>query len=187
MKPLVPSVAEPITDREGRSRDAVFDEIYRTHFRKLVLRLQSLFGSGPPEPEDVAQRAFEQIARRDSIASINDIEAFLWRTAKNVRISELRSSIAREARGEAYTELFFSNDGYQLCPERVFLAKVDIEIAVKVIKQMPPTRRRAYALVRLQGLSHQDAARELGISRPAISKHVARATVELHRALRGSK
>ncbi len=131
----------------------------------------------------MAQRAFEQLANVDTLASINNIEAFLWRIAKNVRISELRSSIASQARSAEYSALFLASDGYRFSPERVFLAKEDIKSAVKVIEAMPETRRRAFVLVRLQGLSHQQAANQLGISRPAISKHIARASLDLHNAM----
>ena len=171
------------TNRRRHEVNTVLGEIYREHFLKLVHRLRAWFGNGPPEPEDVAQRAFEQIANVDTLASITNIEAFLWRVAKNVRISELRSTIASQARSAEYSALFFANDGYHFATERVFLAKEDVKTAMKVIEAMPETRRRAFVLVRLQGLSHQEAAVQLGISRPAISKHIARASLDLHNAV----
>jgi RNA polymerase sigma-70 factor (ECF subfamily) len=58
-----------------------------------------------------------------------------------------------------------------------------MDIVQSVLRAMPEQRRRAFILTRVEGLSHGDAARRLGISRPAVSKHVARAMDDLYAAL----
>lgn len=177
------SSASAPSNRDKHQSDRALSDVYRKHFLRLVHRLRSFFGNGPPEPEDVAQRAFEKLAGVSELASINNMEAFLWRIAKNVRISEIRSSIASEARNADFLALFFPDDSYQISPERVFLAEQDIESAVRVIEAMPEMRRRAYVMVRMRGLSHKEAAAELGVSRPAVSKHIARASLDLLNAM----
>ena len=69
-------------------------------------------------------------------------------------------------------------------PERVVLAEEQIAVALGVLESMPKQRRRVFVLVRIEGLTHAQAARRLGISRPAVSKHVALAAAELYAALK---
>lgn len=152
-------------------------------FEPLVAFLRSRFGAGPPDPEDVAQQAFGKLMERDGLGDIENPRAFLWRTACNIAISEKRS-LTRADRREADTATLLSlDDGYLLTPERVLEAKEQVAIASEVLRKMPVQRRRAFILTRIEGLSHRETALRLGVSRPAVSKHVAKATADLYAAL----
>ena len=165
-------------------REKAFNRLYRRHFAKLVRNLRSFFGAGPPDPEEIAQQTFERLLRTADLESIDDFEAFLWRAAKNTRISEVRAVIVRTRGADAVRRLFSDEEGYLSSPERVFEAKEDLDMAFEELRRMPAQRRSAFILVRMDGLSHGEAARRLGVSRPAVSKHVARATADLYCALR---
>lgn len=152
-------------------------------FARFVRDLRAAFGSGPPDPEDVAQSAFEKMLSHRRLSDIRDLEGYLWRVAQNVIVSERRSRHAAEARDRAYSDSFFAGDGYLLTPERVLASREQLDVASEALAKMPDQRRRAFELVRIEGLSHGAAASKLGISRPAVTKHVTRATTDLYSAL----
>lgn len=159
------------------------DSLYSDHFLALVAYLRASFGAGPPEPEDVAQRAFGQLAAKGDLSGIHNLKAFLWRTAWNIALSDKRAAQVRSKRKTEIEILFSAADGYTLTPERVLEGKEQVSLAVEVLRHMPEQRRRAFILTRIEGLSHAETSKRLGISRPAVSKHVARATADLYEKL----
>ena len=172
---------EPRTNDLGVD-PGVVDRFYTENFDSLVAYLRRKYGAGPPDPEDVAQKAFGRIVARGGLQGVDNPKAFLWRTAVNIFVSDTRTLKAEERRDAAAETIFSSENGYLLTPERVLEAKEQVGIALRVLRQMPEQRRRAFILTRIEGLSHQATAELLGVSRPAVSKHVARATADLHAA-----
>jgi len=163
--------------------DDSFKKLYRASFDSLVLYLKTQFRSCPQQAEDIAQNAFEKIATRKNPGPIGNIKAFLWRTAHNIAISDIRSKrLATKYHAET-KNLYGQEEEYPLTPERILEGKEQIGLAVQTLRQMPEQRRRAFILTRIEGLSHTKASEKLGISRPAVSKHVARATSDLYTAL----
>ena len=171
--------SEPST-RVGRDH---VERLYQQKFDSLVSSLRAKFGSGPPDPEEVAQRAFARIFERGALPECADhAKSLLWRTASNIAISELRSIQVRRHYGVGVSSLNVEMQGYHSEPERVLLAKEQIAVVLRVLESMPKQRRRVFMLVRIEGLTHAQAAKRLGISRPAVSKHVALAVAELYAA-----
>ncbi|MEM6575020.1 MAG: sigma-70 family RNA polymerase sigma factor [Pseudomonadota bacterium] len=155
----------------------------REFFYRFVRDLRAAFGNGPPEPEDIAQGAIEKLLAQNSTDHVRDPQGYLWRVAQNLIVSELRSRHAATARESNYSALFSATDGYLLSPERVLASEGQLAVALQTLEAMPETRRRAFELVRVDGLSHREAAKRLGVSRPAVSKQVARAVADLYAAL----
>jgi RNA polymerase sigma factor (sigma-70 family) len=54
----------------------------------------------------------------------------------------------------------------------------------RALAELPPLCRRAYVLVREEGLSYSEVARRLGVTRHAVTSHVTRAQQRLKRSLR---
>lgn len=167
----------------GDPRNLV-EALYATCFDQLVGFLRSAFGAGPPPPEDLAQAAFERLLKVAHLRGDSSPRAFLWRTASNLAISARRRANVETRNLVDVETLFPAREGYRSTPERVVEAEEDLDIVYRVISEMPEQRRSAFLLVRVDGLSHADAAVRLEISRPAVSKHVARATKDIIRALR---
>lgn len=160
-----------------------FAQLYATHFRPLVAYLRAQFRSCTQHAEEIAQDAFEKMAAQDKLGGIGNVKAYLWRAAHNLAISDLRSrrlSVKYQAESR---QLYSAEEGYRLTPERVLETNEQTRIALEALRRMPEQRRRAFMLTRIEGLSHTEAAQRLGVSRPAVSKHVARATADLYAAL----
>ncbi|MEO1078437.1 MAG: RNA polymerase sigma factor [Pseudomonadota bacterium] len=155
------------------------EALYATCFRQLVAFLRSRFGSGPPPPEDLAQSAFERLLTARELREDASPKAFLWRTATNLAISSHRKNGVEQRNLPQFAVLFTDSEGCHRTPERVTEAEEQLDKIYKVLTQMPEKRSSAFLLVRVDGLSHAEAAAILGVSRAAVSKHVAKATKEI--------
>ncbi len=156
---------------------------YSEHYRSLVGFLRTRFGAGPPEPEDIAQRTFSQLLGRSDLNEVANPRAFLWRIAHNLTVSEHRAAAAARRGVESLAVTSALDDGYLLVPERVLEAEEQVKAAVAAIERMPVRRRNILLMVRVDGLTHREVASRLGITPPAVSKHLAKATAELYAAL----
>ena len=159
--------------------------LFADYFKPLVASLGAQFGAGPPDPEDIAQHAFEKLAERSDLSDITHIKAFLWRTGRNLALKGKRSENVRTRRDYDVEQIFFPSLGDDLTPERVLCAKEQLSLVKDVLSAMPERRRRAFILHRIEGLNFSDVARRLGVSRTAAIKHVARASADIDAALSG--
>lgn len=179
-----PSRGDPHACRSGHR--ALVDRLYRRHARELTRRLAKTFGSGPPEPDDIVQRVFAKLASHPYLDHVENHPAYLWRMARNAMLSELQARKRQQALTNSVDHDFFEAGCYDLDPERVIRGKEALSAANDALRRMPRQRRRAFILVRIDGLAHADAAARLGVSRPAISSYVAKATLELIAAVDGA-
>lgn len=156
---------------------------YRDYRAELGHALRGMFGDGPPDPDDVAQDAFLQLLKRTDLASIQNLKAFVWRSARNILLNGRNRQSVRSRYDYEIEHLAFAMKGYESTPSAVIEAKEQLDIINEALKGMPKVRSRAFILHRFEGLSITDAGRKLGISRPAASKHIARASADLAAAL----
>lgn len=175
--------AETFDRRSDSVAAESLDRLYKEHWRDLCRYIAGTFGQGPPEPEDVAQLAFVRVAAHRDLAVIRNPRAFLWRTARNIVLSEKRSLSVRRLRAEDVKQVFFATEGDDHTPERVLVAKEQYETIWTVLEKMPATRRRVLVLNRIEGYSFAEIARRIGLSQTAVKKHAARAMVDLDLAL----
>lgn len=145
--------------------------------------LRRYLGDGPPDPEDIAQQAFQKLMERPSLDDIRNVEAFLWRTARNLVYNERRSHALRTRYDYELEQLFFALSGADLGPQRVVSARQQMNLVRQTLLDMPERRRRILLLHRVDGLSIAAAAREVGISESAARKHIARAMADLDEQL----
>ncbi|MEM0912661.1 MAG: sigma factor-like helix-turn-helix DNA-binding protein, partial [Pseudomonadota bacterium] len=65
--------------------------------------------------------------------------------------------------------------GYEDKFENVITNRTELERISELVMSMPPQRRRAFLLVKVDGQSQVEAAEKMGISRPAVTKHLSKA------------
>jgi len=182
---------DALTERSNQASDEAVDEegvaglahLYQTYAPKLAATLRKMYGDGPPDPDDVAQTAFFKVIERGDIQSINNLKAFLWSTARNILRKEIRSHSVRDRYVVDIEQIFFAPTGDVQSPERVIEAKQQLSAINIALRAMPKRRRHAFILNRIDGLTVAAVARELGISRTAAAKHIARAMADLDACL----
>ena len=182
---MAPAAANTSADAVAPAADksAMLEGLYRDHRDELVDFLRRQFGAGPPDPEDIAQLAFEKLLRRKTFSDLSSVRAFLWSTAKNLSISSLRRNKARASYDSAVQRLYFARSGDEMSPARVVEAEQQLSIIAAALRHMPENRRQTFVLHRIEGLNKAEVARRLGISRTAVVKRLARAAAEIDDAL----
>lgn len=153
--------------------------IYEQYASDLSLSLRRMFGNGPPDPDDVMQQAFQKLIERDREEQVHNYKAFLWRTAKNIVISEKRSQTVRRRYEPDVETKFFAGGGVILDPQRVLIAKDQLQHINEALREMPAKRRRAFMLNRIEGLNVSEVGRRLGLSRSGAHKHILKALAQL--------
>ncbi|MEM6683413.1 MAG: sigma-70 family RNA polymerase sigma factor [Pseudomonadota bacterium] len=156
--------------------------LYSDYAAPLSASIRKAFGDGPPDPDDVTHQAFQKVMERDNLSAIANLKAFVWRTARNIVLNEKDREHTRSRFDYEVEQLFFASNGYGSSPETVISARQQITAINAVLDAMPAMRRRAFILHRIEGLTVADTARQMGISRPGASKHIARAVADIDAA-----
>ena len=156
--------------------------LYNDHRAILIASLRKSFGSGPPDPEDVAQQAFQKLIERSNRSDIANLKAFLWRTARNIFLNGMNKESLHSRHDFEIEHLYFATRGVEFTPERVLEVKEELKAINNALRHMPDKRRTAFLLHTVEGLSVAAVARQLGITRTPAQKHITRAAqdIDLH-------
>ena len=165
--------------RQISDRSLQVSKIYETYAPRLTASVRKLFGNGPPDPEDVTHQAFERLIARGELDKIKNIQAFMWRAARNIVADHRRSKDVRDKYDYEVEQIFFPFKDDVLTPEYVLDMREQLEAVKKIIREMPEKRRRALILHRVEGLSMAETARRMGTSRPTVAAHIAKAMTDL--------
>ncbi|MEM1134117.1 MAG: sigma-70 family RNA polymerase sigma factor [Pseudomonadota bacterium] len=174
---------DPVSDEgndagEGQSR---LRTLYARYFADLVSHLRWRYGSGPPDPTDIAQATFEKLSQHGMISDVDNLEAYAWTTANNLIRNERRALLVRNAHAQQENSENIGAECDEFDPERVVMAREELKIVLEALKQMPERRRDVFIACRIDGLNPRQAGERLGISRSAAVRHLALATEFLAR------
>ncbi|MEM8546624.1 MAG: sigma-70 family RNA polymerase sigma factor [Pseudomonadota bacterium] len=170
-------------DEEFCERGEV-ERLYTLHFTPLVRDLRAAFGAGPPDPEDIAQQAFEKLLKRGKLNEISNTKAFLWRVARNSFLTALGRKRTRSKYDFEIEQLYFPRQGDNSSPESVLCVKEELAAINEALRQMPEKRRHAFLLHKVEGMTVVDVAKRLNISRTPAQKHIIRAARDIEVFLR---
>ena len=179
-----PTPREVSPDRRRSSR---LNQLYHDHYGALAKSIRKAFGDGPPDPDDVAQEAFRRLFECEDLSGISNLPAFLWRTARNLVLSEKRSVKRRSKYDFEIEHLYFALESPDSDPESILEVKEQLLIIRRVLDKMPDRRRKALLWHRVEGLSFTEVGRRLGITRRAVARHVVKAAQELSEAVRNGE
>lgn len=126
---------------------------------------------------DLAQESYARVlALRQSGETIANARALLYRTARNLVIDRHRRADIRTHEDldalEASAQAPAAPRHAQ--PEEVYAYGQHARAIVAVIEALPPRCREAFVLNRFDGLSHQEVAERMGISKNMVAQHIIR-------------
>jgi len=129
------------------------------------------------EAEDLLQELFVKVDRTAPVADLRDPAAYLFRMAANLardRRREQHRARIREADWVDTQNVVLGSQAIDDTPsaEAAHGAKQRVAAIQRALEQLSPQCRRVFLLHKFEGLSHQDVARRVGISRSTVEKHM---------------
>jgi RNA polymerase sigma factor (sigma-70 family) len=126
------------------------------------------------DPDDIVQETYAVLAGLPGVAHIVSPRAYAFQTAQSIILRHLRRArvVRIDAVGDA-SDLDAVLDAPS--PEQQAAARQDLRFALAVIAAMPPKRRQAFTLRKIEGLSQREIARRMGISESTVEKHIGHA------------
>lgn len=126
---------------------------------------------------DLAQESYARVlALRQSGETISNARALLYRTARNLVIDRHRRT---EIRAHEDIDALADSDHAAAAPryaqpEEAYAYEQHARAIVAAIEALPPRCREAFVLNRFEGMSHQEVADRMGISKNMVAQHIIR-------------
>lgn len=169
--------------RSDKELESLFESLVQAHEAKLVRLAQRVIKS-ETQSRDIIQNVFLKAwEHRATIHEVHNMEAWLYRITKNELIDFLRKAAADD---RLRMKLWNSMQQSTQQTEELIDAKESYSIIHMAVNQLPPQRRMVYKLNRDNGLSYQEIAEELSISRHTVKNQLSLALQSIHRFLSGS-
>jgi RNA polymerase sigma factor (sigma-70 family) len=125
------------------------------------------------EAEDLTQEVFLRLVRRLEVESIDNPEAFVFRTAVNLLRDRSRRSKTQQSHLVELTHQQAAVE--ELSPERVFDSHQSLAVVISVLEELDERSRDAFILHRLEGVKHAEIAELFGVSVSSVEKYIMKA------------
>lgn len=171
-KELLRLIAEGDEKAFGQLFERYWDRVFSTAL--LLTKSKEL-------AEDIAQEVFTRIwVKRVQLTGIENTGSWFFIIARNLIYGRLRKEAIAE-KYRRYIKEYFSEG--PVGPDTIAeLSELDTTIR-KAILQLPPQQQKAFQLSRYKGLSHEEIAHEMGISRATVKAYIVQSIATLRKVL----
>ena len=125
------------------------------------------------EAEDLTQEVFLRLVRRLDVETLDNPEAFVFRTAVNLLRDRFRRGQTQRSH---LVEVGLQQPGIEeLSPERVFDSRQHLAMVIDALDELDERSRDAFILHRLEGMKHAQIAELYGVSVSSVEKYIIKA------------
>ncbi|MDA9096006.1 RNA polymerase sigma factor [Porticoccaceae bacterium] len=151
--------------------------------RGSLMRYTSRYFRKSHEIEDVVQEAFVKVLEAQGDRTIRSIDAYLFRTARNVALSKIskHENKLTDALGELMTE---SDLALSPTLEQDYEARQQFELFCESLVELPKRCQQAFVLRRVYGFSQAEIAERMDISVNTVEMHLAKGVVRCEHYMR---
>lgn len=165
--------------------ELAFNKLFETYKDKIFNYLFKITKSSEVSEEMVIDIFVKIWVGRELMNQVQNFESFLHKVAYHKAIDFLRV-VSRHARlKKAYTDRIL-NEPERLADDLI-IDEEDRQILQKAIQQLPPQRKLIYMLSREQGLSHNQIASALNLSKNTVKNSVMAATKSISKFLQDNR
>src|SRR4051794_21893213 len=140
------------------AHSAQIEQMFREHNDSLLRFLRARLHSSD-EAKEVAQEAYVQMLGLDNPAAVNFMQGYLFRTAANIATNRMKLGAARRRIDQL---VFFDTPHETRTPQHTLDVRQQLAHVNQALDRLPPLCRRAFILVRYEGMSFDDAAAKMG-------------------------
>lgn len=162
--------------------------LYEEKRSNLVRFFSARLGSRA-EAEDIVQDLYIRLSGMEITGPIDNPSALLHRIGSNLMLDRLRSQKRSGARDNDWRDVnTMVIAGHEVADEPaaddVVAGRERLQAVVAAIEDLPEKTQQAFRLHKLEGLSHAETARRMGITVSTVEKHISSALKTLTRRLR---
>ena len=158
--------------------------LFLEHRAALIAYAQKIVGREGPA-EDIVQDAWLRLQKPIKTGAPDHPTGYLYAIVRNLALDR-RRQMQREQKLICKVDpesLEHQADG-RPSPEHIVLHRDEIAAMETALAQMPTRTQEIFRLVRVQGLTYREAAKQLKVSNSSVQKHLASATKHVMQALR---
>lgn len=161
----------------GNGDHHAFDLLY-VQYSPRVKHFLTGFIKDADEASDMTQELFYKIwMNRESISKIDSFKAYLFRMARNMVYDYYEHNQVIENFTQKQWETPLYSD---LIEDELYAKELALLIDIAVEK-MPHQRQTIFSMSRREGLSNDEIAEKLGISKRTVENHITQALSELRK------
>lgn len=151
-----------------------FTQLFDQYWLQVYAHVRSYIRN-TEQAEDITQDIFFSIwVNRSKLNTVEDFEPWLHVVTRNRTISGLRKLLKESDRDIADIIPELAAQPVD-SPAGQLDLKQSRELLLQAIDQLPPRRRQVFRLSRMEGLSHQEIAEQLQISKATVNEHISEA------------
>lgn len=161
---------QKIAEGDASAYAQIFD-FYSKHVYFLSLK----FTKDPAMAEDLTQEIFTRLwVNREKLTGVLNFKAYLNTVSKNLLRNYLRKKVL-SPENETLLAGYFLESTNSAQDQMEFK---ELESALQAaIAQLPKTLRKVFTMSRVEGLSHEEIANKLGISKISVKSYIFRSLV----------
>ena len=161
------------------SDEKTFELVFVTYFNKVKYFIYGLIKS-EEDAEELAQDIFVKLwINKESIDFDKNLNAYLHTIARNTTINYLKKKFTHET---YVNEQLHQEVVKESVEESYYAQETDLLIKMAV-SQMPERRKEIFDLSRGKGLSNDDIAEKLGISKKTVENQLSLALNEIRKII----
>ena len=155
-----------------------FEDIFIMYFRRVKVFIGGIIKSDA-DAEELAQDVFIKLwLNREQIDVNKSLNAYLYAIARNATFNYLKHQMVEQS----YLSDYEHNVSVDT-PEEIYFA-LEIKLLIEMtVTQMPVQRRRIYNLSRDKGMSNEDIADQLNISKKTVENQLSLAFKEIRKVV----
>ena len=159
--------------------EKAFQQLFIAYWDKLYANALYLIKS-PEAARDLTQEVFIKIwLKREKLSDVLLFEPWLYRVAKNVFIDHLRKQLVLDS----LQEIESIEDSDEQTPQRKLELNELIMQVNGAIASLPAQMQAAFRLSRFHGLTHEQIAQRMNISKVTSQNYIARSLVVIRKYL----
>jgi RNA polymerase sigma-70 factor (ECF subfamily) len=164
----------PSADRD-QDQDSAALARHSTALRQNLRQYFARHGVAADELDDLVQDVFLRVARHGQLSAVNNVDAYLMRTASSVLIDRHRHRMSHAADRHVPFDVELHDHSLSPSPEDVSIARQALRQTTLLLMELPERTRTVFILNRLEMIPNREIALRLGISVSAVEKHMGRA------------
>ena len=156
----------------AKAKEKLVESLFAARGDDLLRYLASRLPNGE-DAKDLAQEAYLRLLRRERSELVRHPEAYLFRIAANLMYEYwLKHRPESDQRAFAIDPEMLESD--ELSTESSVSQQQSVDALERVMRVMPPMRRKVLIMHRRDGMTYNEISARLGISVGMVKKHLAK-------------